>query len=234
MTGGRLSVEVGFGRWASSYEHENPLTELDRRAARRLVPAPSGGALLDVGCGTGRRLPRFDTPEGPGLVVGLDLVPEMLFRGRNRMGASRHLVLAALEEIPLRPGLFDAVWCRLTIGFVRELEPAMSSLAGQLRCDGRLLITDLHPDLAEEGAERGFLDDDGRWTVIESSVHPVERMLETARLAGLELEDRLDLEIGPELAPAYEAAGRDDLYREHSGRPVLLGLSLRLTRGRRD
>lgn len=235
MTGRNLPVGVGFRMWASTYERENPLTELDRLATRRLAPAPAGGALLDTGCGTGRRLPRVDPPGGPRLVVGLDLVPAMLLRGRRRIGVARYLLIAGLEAIPLCSGLFDVVWCRLTMGFVPKIEPAFSSLAKQLGPDGRLLVTDLHPDLAAEGAERGFRDEDGSWRVIATTVHPVDRWLDAAHLAGLEPDGRVELAAGPELAGAYRAAGREDIYREHSQRPVLLGLSfrrLRLTPGR--
>ncbi len=157
-------------------------------------------------------------------MVGLDLVPAMLFHGRRRLAASRHLVAARLEAIPLRPGLFDAVWCRLTIGFVPEIEPALVSLASQLVPGGRLLVTDLHPDLVAEGAERGFRAEDGSWKVIEAHAHPIDQLIEAAALAGLELDGRLELSAGPELEETYRAAGRDDLFLEHSRRPVLLGL----------
>ena len=224
MTDGRLPVDLGFRLWASTYEHENPLTDLDGRASARLAPPPPGGTLLATGCGTGRRLPRPDSPNGPRLVVGLDLVPAMLFHGRRRLAPSRHLLAARLEAIPVRPGLFDTVWCRLVIGFVPAIEPAFVSLASQLAPDGRLLVTDLHPDLVAEGAERGFRADDGTWMVIEAQAHPIDRLIEAAALAGLELEGRLELPAGPELKETYRAEGRDDLFREHSQRPVLFGL----------
>lgn len=223
MSSEHHSVREGFRRWAETYEEENPLTELDRIATRRLMPSPIRGALLEVGCGTGRRLPV--SGQGLDLVVGLDLVPAMLARHRTAVG--RHLVAGRLERLPFSDPLFDTVWCRLTIGFVRELQMAMSSLAGVLKEGGRLLITDLHPDMAERGAERGFRLDDGSWQVVESVVHSVEDLLTAASNADLELTERLDLTVGPEFAESYRAAGREDLYRVHRTQPLLLGLRFR-------
>jgi ubiquinone/menaquinone biosynthesis C-methylase UbiE len=220
MSAKPLSVTDGFRRWAATYEEENPLTELDQIASRQLTPPPIRGALLEVGCGTGRRLP--DTGQGPDTVVGLDLVLAMLSRHRPVPG--RHLVAGTIEQLPFSDGHFDVIWCRLTIGFVRELRPALSSLARVLKKDGQLLITDLHPDMADQGAERGFRLDDGSWQVIESVVHPVEQLLATAGHAGLELTGRLDLTVDPEFADRYRSAGREDLYRVHSKQPLLLGL----------
>lgn len=227
MTRERMPVDLGFRRWAPTYEHENPLTELDRLVTDNLAPPPPGGALLATGCGTGRRLPQPDSVGGPRLVVGLDLVPAMLFQGRHRLTASRHLVAAGLEAVPLRPGLFDIVWCRLTIGFVPEVSPAFASLAHQLGPTGRLLVTDLHPDLVAEGAERGFRADDGSWKVIEARAHSIDRLIEAASGAGLEIDGRLELPAGPELEEKYRTAGREDLYRKHSQRPIVFGLSFR-------
>jgi len=227
MSSDRLPVERGFRMWAPSYEVENPVTDLDRQATRRLAPAPPGGTLLDVGCGTGRRLPQPGGPDGPIRVVGLDLVPAMLVRGRSRFQAGIQLAAGRIETIPLRPGLFDVVWCRLVIGFVQDIERAFISMGSQLRPPGLLLVTDLHPDLVAEGAERGFHAKDGTWQVIEAHSHPADRLVEAAARAGLDLVDRVDLPIGREQADAYRAVGRDDLYREHRQRPVLLGLTFR-------
>src|SRR5438874_9038152 len=49
-----------------------------RRAVAELAP-PSGGAVADVGCGTGRALPELRAAVGEtGTVIGLDLTVEML------------------------------------------------------------------------------------------------------------------------------------------------------------
>lgn len=227
MSRGRLPVGEGFRQWAPTYELENPLTRLDCLVTERLAPAPPGGALLEVGCGTARRLPAPDTASGPALVVGVDLVPAMLAQGRQQRAAGCCLVAATVDALPLRPAIFDVAWCRLAIGFMARLEAAFASLAAQLQPDGRLLITDLHPDLVAEGAERGFRAEDGAWQVIEALAHPVDHLIEAASGAGLELVDRNEPAVGPELEELYRSAGREDLYHEHSQRPVLVALLLR-------
>ncbi len=62
--------------------------------------------LLDAGCGTGGTL-AFLGPEAGSLRFGLDFSPAALRHCRGR-GLER-LALASLNELPFRPGTFDAV-----------------------------------------------------------------------------------------------------------------------------
>jgi ubiquinone/menaquinone biosynthesis C-methylase UbiE len=78
---------LGLGRW------------------RRWLVAGARGRVLDLGCGTGRNLPRY----APGVrVVGLDPSAEALARARRR-APGIPLVRGCAEALPFRAGAFDTV-----------------------------------------------------------------------------------------------------------------------------
>ena len=72
-----------FGERLDSYEdHMRPWREAYRAMARMLPPG--GGALLDLGCGTGLELDAILALEPAWLVTGVDLSAEMLGRLRQK------------------------------------------------------------------------------------------------------------------------------------------------------
>ena len=73
----RRRVAEAYRRWAPSYGEETALSALDELAIAELGPHEIGMAMLDAGCGTGRRLP--DTC----LALGCDVSMPML-RAANR------------------------------------------------------------------------------------------------------------------------------------------------------
>src|SRR5690606_9698308 len=100
--------------WAGRYD-ETVVSALEDRVVAGLSPPLAGRALLDAGCGTGRRLP----PAGSGArrAVGVDLTPEMLARAALPVrGPGPRLVAGDLCALPFRAGAFDLIWCRLVVG----------------------------------------------------------------------------------------------------------------------
>ena len=76
---------LGLGRW------------------RAALVAGARGRSLDLGCGTGRNLPRY-----AGFAVGLDPSAEALAKARVR-SPSVPLVRGSAHALPFRPGTFDTV-----------------------------------------------------------------------------------------------------------------------------
>ena len=217
-----LGVREAYGRWAERYDVETAVTALEDEAARALTPVFAGRALLDAGCGTGRRLPEPGVSAG-GLAFGFDLVPAMLRAGR-RTPNPRLLAAADVRALPVATGTFDIVWCRLVLGHLPDPAPAYAELARVVRAAGAVIVTDFHPDAAAAGHTRTFRDAAGTLHAVEHHTHPVEEHLRAADATGLTLTRRIDAEIGPSVRPFYERAGRLEQYDRDRGLRLVLAL----------
>jgi SAM-dependent methyltransferase len=111
-------------------------------AEARLAPE---GVVVDVGCGTGRALPALRAAVGPhGIVIGLDLTPQMLTVARQRArdcGAA--LLLADASRLPFADASVDAVFAAGLITHLPDPDAGLRELARVTRPGGRLVL--FHP-----------------------------------------------------------------------------------------
>jgi SAM-dependent methyltransferase len=108
----------------------------------RIAP---GSTALDVGCGTGRALPALRDAVGPGgLVIGMDLTPQMLHvahaNGRARAAA---LLLADAHHLPLADASIDTVFAAGLLTHLTDLHGGLAELARVTRPAGQLVV--FHP-----------------------------------------------------------------------------------------
>jgi SAM-dependent methyltransferase len=106
---------------------------------------PPGGAVVDVGCGTGRAFPALRGAVGDGgTVIGIDLTPQMLAeahrRGRDRFAS---LVLADARRLPLADAGVDAVFAAGLVTHLPDAGTGLRELARVTRPGGRLVL--FHP-----------------------------------------------------------------------------------------
>jgi SAM-dependent methyltransferase len=129
------------GRWEERFPDDGPLFD----AAVRALAPPRGGAVLDVGCGTGRGLPPLRAAVGPaGRVVGLDVTPEMLAEaGRRARGGCASLVLGDAQDLPFRTGAFDACLAAGLISHLPDPPRGLRELARVCRTGATLAL--FHP-----------------------------------------------------------------------------------------
>jgi SAM-dependent methyltransferase len=103
---------------------------------------PADSLVLDVGCGTGRWLARYQ--ERRLRPVGLDATPGMLEQAANR-NLSCPLVAALAQTLPFRNEAFDLV---SAVTVIQHIPPdgqreALKEMARVLRPKGHLLLLDL-------------------------------------------------------------------------------------------
>ena len=108
----------------------------------------SGATVLDVGCGTGVLLPLlYESMNGDGHVVALDLSGEMLKRARSK-GQPAFYVQGDAQSLPLPEGVFDWVLCNAVFPHFPDKLRALAELRRVLRspepaegrAGGRLVI----------------------------------------------------------------------------------------------
>jgi malonyl-CoA O-methyltransferase len=211
-----LTAREGYRLWAASYEAETALSVVENSVVAALGVPTSGRRLLDVGCGTARRL--NDT--GATLAVGVDLTPEMLEQSHG----TSPIAAADVRALPFSAHSFDVVWCRLVIGHVQEMERAYAELARVCRMGGAVIVTDLSAAAVAAGHRRTFNDANGTTHEVEHFAHSIERQAVAAHDVGLRLERRQEGVVDASIMQYYVEAGRLPAYEAQLGMPIVLGL----------
>ncbi|HEU4630441.1 MAG TPA: class I SAM-dependent methyltransferase [Gemmatimonadaceae bacterium] len=219
-----LPAREGYRLWAPHYAAETAISFLEDRLVARLRLPVAGRSLLDVGCGSARRLAAARVA-GAAPAVGVDLTPEMLARALE----PQLLAAADVRALPFAAATFDVVWCRLVIGHLAEPTLAYAELGRVCRPGGTVVVTDFHPDAAAAGHRRTFRDATGVVREVEHHVHAPTRHAAAARAAGLAPVARRDGAVGPAVRAFYEAAERLDAYEAQRGLRVVLALAYRRT-----
>jgi malonyl-CoA O-methyltransferase len=215
-----LSVREAYDSWARSYGPETAVSALEDQAVRALdLPSSSSRALLDVGCGTARRMAKARDD----LVVGVDLSPAML--ARASMG--QHVAVADAAALPLRNASFDRVWCRLMIGHTAALDAVYRELARVCVSNGHIVVSDFHPTAVAAGHRRTFRDAHGVVQEVEHHVHSIAAQEAAAQRHGMTLLERREAAVGPAIERFYREAGALAAYEQQRGLPLVVVLAFR-------
>ncbi len=214
-----LTAREGYRLWAPVYEAETPVSFLEQAIVTQLAVPTRDLDLLDVGCGTGRRLRECDAR----LVVGVDISAHMLAHGDR--GAAR--AAADVVALPFHDDSFDIVWCRLVIGHVGDLESASHELARVCREGGVVVVSDFCAEAWAAGHRRGFRDADGVRRELEHFNRTHEEIADVAASMGLSCEAFTVAEVGPAVKHFYDAAGRTAAYEEQVGLRLVHAMAFR-------
>lgn len=173
-----------YQQWAGAYppHAHNALMKAEEQAMRSLLPTMSGRAILDLACGTGRYA-LIARQHGAGRVIALDNSEAML-RVSSLIGAA----CATTEAIPLGSQSVDGIICGLALGHLPRLEPTFQEMGRVLKPGGWLLLSDVHPFIFLNGAQRTFQAADGRTYAVEHYPHLIADYHAAAQAVGLYLE----------------------------------------------
>jgi malonyl-CoA O-methyltransferase len=204
-----IPAREAYRLWAPTYERETAVTFLEDLLVREWGAPTSGLAVLDAGCGTGRRLRGVEAA----LAVGVDVTPEMLARSDGR----QLLAAADIRIVPFADDTFDVVWCRLVIGHLANIAPAYAELSRVCRPGGSLVVTDFHPDAVAAGHRRTFRDSAGTVRDVEHYVHDAQAHSAAARHVHLQPTARHEGCVDPTIRAFYDDAGKLATYEAQLG-----------------
>jgi ubiquinone/menaquinone biosynthesis C-methylase UbiE len=144
-----------FARWSESYDRcilqwliFGPSHRVLIRRIREVV-GDQPAKVLDVGCGTGLFASRLRAAVDRVEVFGVDLVPEMLARGRPRWRRDPGHVFPIQgdsERLPFGSGTFDIVTCANSFHHYPRQDRAIAEMRRVLRPGGRLMVIDGYRD----------------------------------------------------------------------------------------
>ncbi len=145
----RAYVRRMFGAIAPSYDLMNRLMTLGRdmiwrRTVVRLCALPPGGFLLDVATGTGDIAYEAQRANPAVRVVGLDLTPEMMLRGRaKRAGLSFPFVEGDALSLPFGDDTFDAAASGFMMRNVTDIAVAFREQLRVVKPGGRIVCLEI-------------------------------------------------------------------------------------------
>ncbi len=112
------------------------------------VAVRAGEAVLDVATGTAQIPLALSGRTGPsGRIVGLDITPAMLLRGRTNLATAGssgavHLVCGSALELPFPDAAYDVVTCALGTHHM-DVPRMLAEMRRVLRPGGRLALADV-------------------------------------------------------------------------------------------
>jgi malonyl-CoA O-methyltransferase len=210
-----LDAAEAYPLWASTYDRETAVSLLEDGLVAQLTPPLDGARLLDVGCGTGRRI----MAARAAVATGVEPCREMIAAAAPGLT----IVEGHAGALPVADGAFDVVWCRLVLGHVAELARPYAEMARAAARGGTVIVSDFHPRAQAEGHRRTFRAAAGLFE-IENHPHALADHVAAAEAAELAFVERREAPIGPAVRHLFAEAGRLDAYREQRGLPLVFAL----------
>ena len=215
-----VSVQEGYERWAGIYDKTpNPLLALEECHLVNVLPNLVGSNVLDLGCGTGRWLARL-LSRGASSVVGIDLSPAMLGVARGSAGIRERLVLGDVLHLPFQASTFDFVLSSFALNHIKNLQVIAQELARAMKLDGRLLISEMHPEACARGWRPGFRDIRGAvW--VKTVSHSAESVISIFRSNRFAFLRSHELYFAEPQRPIFLASGRGGMFESACEVPAI-------------
>ena len=135
-----------FGRWAPNYDRHylqrlvfEPVQKTVLELAAQEVP--NAGAILDVGCGTGRLLTAAADQYPGARLEGVDAAEGMIEQAKAAGGRANFQVATA-EHLPFPDGQFDLVFSTMTFHHWADQRQGIAEIARVMTPSGRWILAD--------------------------------------------------------------------------------------------
>ncbi len=183
-----VSVEEGYGEWASTYD-EIEVGMLDSQLLARIqtIPWAQVRQAVDLACGTGR-IGAWLRQRGVETIDGIDLTDEMLEGARAR-GIYRRLQLGDLRATPFEAAQYDLVMEVLADEHLPEVAPLYHEAARLARVGGYFVLVGFHPYFLLRGIPTSFARASGESMAITSYVHLLSEHVQAALAAHWSLRE---------------------------------------------
>ncbi len=214
-----LPSSAAYPLWAPHYDTvPNPLLALEERMVSELLPTSVYRTVVDVGCGTGRSMVRYQSRGA--MTFGADPCPEMLAQATKKPNLGGHVVQAAASHLPFPTAIADLAICSFTLSYIFDLAGCLYELARITKRGGQIVISDLHPAAIESGWTRSFRVGADTYE-IEHAHHRDEEVLRACMDVGLAIQKGRESGFAEPERPIFAAAGKEHLYPRLTGTPAV-------------
>jgi SAM-dependent methyltransferase len=221
-SGPGIASNEGFRLWAADYDAApNALLALEMRILSERLRLLPGTRFLDAGSGTGRWM-KWAHSRGA-KVFGIDSCRAMLAQAERKPGLQGRSVLADISAIPLKDSAVDIALCSFTMAYVASPTHALRAMA---RVSRYVIVSDLHPDAVRAGCTRSFRSGHQRFE-LQHFDHSIADLDRHARQAGLRRDWRIEASFGEPERCIFEAAGKEEAFRNICGIHAVLITSWR-------
>jgi ubiquinone/menaquinone biosynthesis C-methylase UbiE len=186
-----VSIKEAYTRWSETYDADpNRTRDLDAEVTREWLGGRRCGAILEIGCGTGKNTEFLATLADR--VTAVDFSPGMLHRAKAKAeerGFSWNVDFATVDVThawPFAAGQFDLVVCNLVLEHVADLGFVFAEAARCLKFGGEFFLCELHPFRQYEGTVANF-SRGAETTSVAAFVHHVSEFLQAAEASGFAL-----------------------------------------------
>jgi phosphatidylethanolamine/phosphatidyl-N-methylethanolamine N-methyltransferase len=194
-------VEEAYARWAPVYDLAFAAVMAPGRKAAVAAAQRRGGAILDVGVGTGLELPLFDAKVN---LVGVDLSEPMLRRAQSRVSKQNLRQVAGLcvmdaTRLAFPSAHFDSVVAPYVLTVVPDPAATLDELARVVKPGGEIVLVNhvgaesgpiawIEHWLGKKSAELGW-NPEFPWSILGDWIlaRPDMKLVERRRIAPLGL-----------------------------------------------
>ena len=182
-----MSIQNAYDEWSQTYDSDQNLTrDLDRQVMEKTLADRRFGAILEIGCGTGKNT--LLLAEVGDRVHALDFSQGMIEKAREKVEAKnvRFSIADLTQRWPCEDKAYDLVVCNLVLEHIQDLSFIFSEAFRVLEKGGNFLINELHPFRQYEGKKARFENEEGVIEV-DAFVHHISDFVNTASHNGLVL-----------------------------------------------
>ena len=203
----------GYARWAETYDMElNPLIAVEGPRVQAILNKIPMRTALDAGAGTGRHA--IVLAQRGVAVVAVDQSPDMLAVARDkvaRAGLDIDLRVGSLEDrLPAEDDQFDLLVCALTLSHIPDIEHAVRECVRVVRPGGSLLISDIHPDVANGLGWTAKLRRPGATYNLPFAGHTRSDYLDSLAAAGCSITRLVEVPVGDAPAGTMIESSREE------------------------
>lgn len=187
--------------------------------------------ILDYGCGTGRNWKEIFN-HNPGKIIGCDISPEMLSKVKIKFPNAETHLLQNEKLTFLADKSCDIIISTLVIAHIKNLNNLFREWDRVIRDKSEIIITDLHPQILENGGSRSFhvVTNSGSYNdktvTIKNFIHKINKIEKLLHQSGFRTSDLIEKKIDEDVKLFYEKKNAIGVYERFKGLPFIYGLYL--------